>query len=366
MDLNTSAQTTGTSMRESPEPAGWDTYRAAVRAELDDEVGAARRHPGILSNNFTTLWSRLEGTVAGGKWMRPRLVHFGFRAYAGADHQACARLGAAFEMLHAALLVHDDVIDRDFVRRGAPTVGALYRDEAAAVGFDRQDAEHAGHSASIIAGDLLLAGSIKLAATAGAAVGRTGDIVDVVHGAIQASAAGELDDLLFSLAPETVELDQILNMERLKTAAYSFEAPLHAGALLAGAPSDDAARLGGIGRRIGTAYQVIDDVLGTFGDPATTGKSVESDLRGGKRTVLTAFAASDSDFKAAWSAFRRGETAVAPVRAALQASGAEAHARSLAARLVAAALREAAGLGLDAARYAELESITHHVLYREQ
>ncbi|MGJ9403754.1 polyprenyl synthetase family protein [Arthrobacter sp. KK5.5] len=342
-----------------------EDYRAAVRRELEAEVRASRRHPGIASPNFETLWSRLEGTVAGGKWLRPRLVHFGFRAYGGTDHRSCARLGAAFEMLHAALLVHDDVIDRDFVRRGAPTVGALYRDEAALAGFGREEAEHAGHSASIIAGDLLLAGAVKLAATAGAAVGRTGEIVDVVHGAIQASAAGELDDLLFSLAPEAVELDQVLTMERLKTAAYSFEAPLHAGALLAGAEEADAARLGSIGRRIGTAYQVVDDVLGTFGDPATTGKSIESDLRGGKRTVLTAFASADPEFTAAWDAYRRSESGVAPVREALRASGAETRARALAAGLVSAALEEAAGLGLDPARHAELESIARHVLNRE-
>lgn len=349
-----------------PSDGGWPGYRDSVREVLADELSVARRRPGILSPNFGRLWARLEGTLEGGKWMRPRLVHYAYRAFGGDDQLACARLGASFEMLHASLVIHDDVIDRDFVRRGAPTVGALYRDDAAARGHGAADAEHAGHSASIIAGDLLLAGSIKLAATAGTGSSCGAEVVDIVHGAILASAAGELDDLLYSLDPESVDLDQVLNMERLKTAAYSFEAPLHAGALLAGASADDARQLGDVGRRIGTAYQVIDDVLGTFGRPEVTGKSAESDLRAGKRTVLTAYAAQHVAFQSELAAFRAGASTIDALRAALRETGAEAHAVDLAARLVAAALQQAENLRLEPALLDELAGICHHVLNREK
>ena len=187
-----------------------------------------------------------------------------------------------------------------------------------------------------------------------------------MHEAVFASAAGELEDLLFSLAPDAAELQEVLDMERLKTAAYSFEAPLKAGALLAGAAPAQAAALAGVGRRIGVAYQVVDDVLGTFGEPATTGKSVESDLREGKRTVLTAYAAGQVEFEAALAAFRRGEAGLDRVRQALRRGGAEAHALDLAAGLVSAALELTAALELDPPLRTELTRICNHILTRER
>lgn len=345
---------------------GWEAFRPAVEREVRDFFASSRRRARTLSPSFARLWEVLEESVAGGKWMRPRLVHLAYTAFGGTDPAACARLGAAFEVLHAALVVHDDVIDRDFVRRGRPTVGAVYRDQAAALGRAPAEAEHAGHSAAIIAGDLLLAGSLRLSAAAGGLHPAAGAVADVVHEAVFASAAGELEDLLFSLAPDAAELQEVLDMERLKTAAYSFEAPLKAGALLAGAAPAQAAALAGVGRRIGVAYQVVDDVLGTFGEPATTGKSVESDLREGKRTVLTAYAAGQVEFEAALAAFRRGEAGLDRVRQALRRGGAEAHALDLAAGLVSAALELTAALELDPPLRTELTRICNHILTRER
>ncbi|MET1035380.1 MAG: polyprenyl synthetase family protein, partial [Arthrobacter sp.] len=128
----------------------------------------------------------------------------------------------------------------------------------------------------------------------------------------------------------------------------------------------DARQLGDVGRRIGTAYQVIDDVLGTFGRPEVTGKSAESDLRAGKRTVLTAYAAQHDAFQAELAAFRRGASGVDALRGALRDTGAEAHAVDLAARLVAAALQQAENLRLEPALLDELAGICHHVLNREK
>jgi len=197
--------------------------------------------------------------------------------------------------------------------------------------------------------------------------GPDGDaVVDAVHGAVLAAAAGELDDLVYALAPGSADLAGVLEMEGLKTASYSFEAPLHAGALLAAGPSDDAVRLGAIGRRIGTAYQVVDDVLGTFGDPRVTGKSTESDLREGKCTVLVALASQDGGFRAASEAFHAGAADVEDLRGALRAAGAEHRAMELAAAMLATALEEARGLQLGSQPLAELDTICHHVLHRKK
>lgn len=343
-----------------------ERYLGKVRCVLADEQRAIRASPGLDSANYAVLCQRLETNLDGGKLTRPLLVHVSFRAFGGMDIGAAATLGAGFEMLHSALLMHDDVIDRDFIRRGAPNLGAVYRDDVLSLGHPGDTAEYAGHAASIIAGDILLAGSIRLAALAGMTTPNARAIIDVVHAALLASAAGELDDLLFSLSPASTPVSEVLNMERLKTAAYSFEAPLQAGALLAGAPQEVAARLGRLGRHIGTAYQIIDDVLGTFGDPAETGKSIESDLRSGKRTVLTAQAEGHHGFRQARDDFAAGFIGIDDLRQALADCGVEASARTLASHLVSSALQDAEGLELTPKVMQELTMIGNHVLNRRR
>jgi geranylgeranyl diphosphate synthase type II len=344
--------------------AAWTRFSAAVDAVIDGELEAARNRPGLASPRFARLLDGLAQSLRGGKRTRPYLVHIAFTGCGGGEPHRAVQLAAALELLHGALLLHDDVIDRDFVRRGAPTLGARYRSAASDLGHDDDVAEHAGHSASLIAGDLLLSGAVRLAAEAGAGSPHGAAVLDAVHGAVLAAAAGELDDLLFSLDPASTPVDGVLNMERLKTAAYSFEAPLQAGALLAGAPASTAHGLGALGRNIGTAYQVIDDVLGTFGDPGKTGKSIDSDLRSGKKTVLTSYAAGDPGFRAELRRYRAGHCGIDALRAALKASGAEEYARRLAADLVDSALRNAGALPLEPQLLEELTALCGHVVNR--
>ncbi len=110
--------------------------------------------------------------------------------------------------------------------------------------------------------------------------------------ALFASAAGELIDVDFSTTTDVPRVHDVVTMERFKTAVYSFECPLQAGAVLAGASESAVMVLGQFGREIGIAYQIVDDLLGVFGTEAETGKTTIGDLREGKRTVLIAYATS--------------------------------------------------------------------------
>ncbi len=342
----------------------WTRFSSLVDGELRDFVDKNRAQAGRISRSFPLMWDHIESALVGGKRLRPRMVHLAYTAFDGGELRRCATMAAAFELLHTALVVHDDAIDRDFVRRGQPTIGAHYRDHASDQGLSTPDAEHFGHSASIIAGDLLLAGALRLAGRAAAGLPQAEELTDTVHDAVFVSAAGELEDVLFSASTGQPDLQDVLDMESLKTASYSFEAPLKAGALLAGAGLHQADALAAIGRRIGVAYQIVDDVLGTFGEPGTTGKSAESDLREGKRTVLTAFAAEADGFDDLLAAFRRGEVEAGQVRSALKDCGADARAQGLARSLVDEALRDSRRLSLHSAARAELEGVCMHVLTR--
>lgn len=380
----TQPQHTGTAhLRDDAAVSGdhaWHAFREAVANELDSYFEGLRDSV-TQSPGFPMLRLRVREQVTGGKLLRPRLTHLAWRAFAGRTEPImrgetrnipdpdCVRLAASFELLHAALLVHDDVVDRDPVRRGRPTVGELYRRDAQNVGAPSNEAQHLGEAAAIIGGDLLLAGALRLATTCTADPARLQPVAAVVFDAVTASAAGELDDVLLSMhrfGSQHPVVQDILNMERLKTANYSFEAPLRAGALLAGANQDDAARLAHAGSRIGVAYQVVDDILGTFGDPRITGKSTEADLREGKATVLTAHGMKDGRARQVLADFAAGRASVAQVKTALADAGAETSAVELATELVAQAEDALDQLPLPDAERAELNSICHYVLHRRK
>ncbi len=111
------------------------------------------------------------------------------------------------------------------------------------------------------------------------------------------TAAGEFADVRLSLSIGAASVPESLAMEEKKTSAYSFALPLQAGAVLAGADNRTVDRLGEAGRVLGIAFQLVDDLLGVFGDPARTGKSATSDLRAGKQTPLLAHARSTTEWE---------------------------------------------------------------------
>ncbi|MER3390479.1 MAG: polyprenyl synthetase family protein [Microcella sp.] len=263
---------------------------AVVDAVLERFFSLSKKRAEPLGDHYQHLWGLLERNTQGGKRFRPRMVMAAYSGLGGTDLEAAAYVGASFELLHTALIVHDDVIDRDFVRRGIPNISGTYRDHAVDRGASVEIAEHRGVSAAVIAGDLALFNSYRLMERSGVAAEMRDRLLEVLDEAMFASAAGELIDVDFSIDPHTPVVDDILQMERLKTAVYSFEAPLQAGAILAGASEQIVATLGGFGREIGIAYQIVDDVLGVFGEESFTGKTTIGDLREGKRTVLIAFA----------------------------------------------------------------------------
>ncbi len=266
-----------------------DGRQTHVDAVLARFFGVSRRRAEPLGDEYVRLWDRLEANTIGGKRFRPRMVLAAYESLGGRDREAAACVGAAFELLHTALIVHDDVIDHDFVRRGVPNISGSYRDAARAAGAPDAVAEHRGMSASVIAGDLALMGAYRLIDRSGADDATRAELLDVMDDALFASAAGELIDVDFAWTPDMPDVDRILQMERLKTAVYSFECPLQAGAILAGAPPETIATLGDFGRDMGIAYQLVDDLLGVFGREEETGKSASGDLREGKRTVLVAY-----------------------------------------------------------------------------
>jgi len=303
-----------------------------VEAALDEFFTRSGRRARIHGPGYVRLWRDLQESTSGGKLVRPQLVISTYEGLGGTAGDSVACVGAAFELLHTALIVHDDVIDRDFVRRGKPNISGKYRDLAVSNGADSATAEHHGMSAAVVAGDLALFYSYRLIDHSGIPDSIRTPLLELMDEALFASAAGELLDLDYSGAVSIPTVANILEMARLKTAVYSFEVPLKAGAVLAGATAEVIDALGEFGREIGTAYQIVDDLLGVFGDPVATGKSATSDLREGKRTVLVAHAAASdlwTQIAPLFGSAGLSDGEADKLRHVLDASGARSYAESL-------------------------------------
>ena len=255
-----------------------------------------------IGSDYEALIAGLEEFVlSGGKRLRPAFAYWGWRAVSSKDADAqMLLLFSALELLHASALVHDDVIDSSATRRGRPTTHILF----AALHRDRQwhgPADQFGMSAAILIGDLALAWADDIVA----GVDLPPDAYHRVRRVwtdIRTEVLGGqyLDIVAEASADESIAAAMAVNT--YKTASYTVSRPLQLGAAAAADRPDVQALFHEVGNDLGIAFQLRDDVLGVFGDPAVTGKPSGDDLRSGKRTVLLATAvelADESDATAA-------------------------------------------------------------------
>lgn len=340
-----------------------------VDVVLERFFSLAKTRAAPFGPKYVKLWESLEANTTGGKRFRPRMVMAAYQALGGTDLDAAASIGAAFELLHTALIVHDDVIDNDFTRRGLPNIAGTYRDLAVESGSNDRVAEHRGISAAVIAGDLALFNAYRLIDSSGVDDVVRRRLIEVMDEALFASAAGELFDVEYASGGPMPLVDDILEMERLKTAVYSFECPLQAGAILAGASETVIATLGDFGREIGIAYQLVDDVLGVFGVATATGKTTIGDLREGKRTVMIAYAKGTPEWASIENLIGKddlSETEASSVRAVLISCGAKAFAEGLATYYANRAVARLAEPHIPAELRDELAPVAESVLGRDK
>ncbi|GAB3212688.1 polyprenyl synthetase family protein [Marinactinospora thermotolerans] len=238
-----------------------------------------------------TVVDRLRSFILdGGKRIRPLFAWWGWRAAGGArggpQAETMLRAAGALELVQACALVHDDVMDRSPLRRGAPALHAAHarshRDNAW-----EGDSERYGDALAILTGDLALVWADDMLDDAGLSPAQRAAARPAWQAMRTEMMAGQFLDVHGQARRDPSEF-AALRIARLKTAAYSVERPLHFGAAIAGAAPEVVAALRGYGGDVGTAFQLRDDLLGVFGDPATTGKPAGEDLSEGKRTLLLA------------------------------------------------------------------------------
>jgi geranylgeranyl diphosphate synthase type I len=290
--------------------------------------------------------------MAGGKRLRPAFCYWGFRATGAGHTDGIVEAASAFELLHTFAIVHDDIMDSATERRGQPaTVVSLGPERALLV----------GDLALVLADDAFWGAELPPEAlTAG-----------FEHFTLMREQviAGQYMDI--EAHGQTIDESHARAIAVLKSGSYSVEHPLLIGARLAGGNESLLDALSRFGRPLGEAFQLRDDLLGVFGDPGTTGKPVDSDIREGKRNVLFAKAlamSSEEDRALLLARWGTGsdlsDDAVAELRAVLERSGARAATESLIDALTAEATVALESVQIPAPVRIELERLTDAAVTR--
>ncbi|MBV1854901.1 polyprenyl synthetase family protein [Catellatospora tritici] len=309
----------------------FDTALARFLNHRADELGTIENQtPDTPASGLTEAMTLIRRFVlADGKRLRPLFCYWGWRAAAPereldpAAEEAVISAAAALELFHSFALIHDDLMDASDLRRGEPTLHRAFTGVPPLRGA-AADRERLAASLAILAGDLCAMWSDQMFEEAGADPGRVAAARRWLALMRSEVMVGQYLDL--TVASGSLPLaEQVI---RYKTARYTVTRPLQIGAALAGAAADLLDGFERFGDPLGAAFQLRDDLLGVFGQPEQTGKSIVDDLREGKPTVLIGLALARADtaqtrtITTLYGRADLGERGAQRLRAAIAATGA--------------------------------------------
>ncbi|MEY2847451.1 MAG: hypothetical protein RI885_116 [Actinomycetota bacterium] len=284
-----------------------------VQTDIDLFLDSREHALSAIAPDLAPFIGYSRDLLRGGKRFRALFCYWGWQAVDGRaaafdplgddvddarsrDLESVVRAASALELFHAAALVHDDIMDNSDTRRGLPAAHRRFESLHDDAGWDGSPSAF-GRSAALLLGDLLLSWSDELfdAGIRGLSDSDASSAARAEFNRMRTEVtAGQyldiLDERSWRSHPEDALLARAHRVIVYKSAKYSIEAPLVIGASLAGASPAQISTLRDFGLPLGIAYQLRDDLLGVFGDPAVTGKPSGDDLREGKRTVLIAMA----------------------------------------------------------------------------
>jgi geranylgeranyl diphosphate synthase type I len=314
-------------------------YKGQLEPFLDAYFGAKIDEASKVHPEAVVLSEGVRRFIRnGGKRVRPAFAYSAYVASGGRSLEAILYASAALEVLHAWALIHDDIIDNANLRHGKPSVHKVFED------FHRKralsgSAGKFGTDAAILVGDLALTFADELLNTApfpAERIRRAKEYYDLMKKQV---IFGEYLDVVAPLKKQVTERD-LLTILEYKTAKYTVERPMHIGAVLAGAEEDTLRIFSSYAVPLGQAFQIQDDIMGTFSNEAKIGKPVDSDIKEGKRTllVLKAYEFSKGAEKRLLDAVlgnqSAGEAEIEAARQIMRSSGALEYSQELAYKLI--------------------------------
>ncbi len=270
-------------------------YQARINSELEKFFDKKIQRVKGISPHIIELTKNLrEFTLRDAKRIRPILLIFGYKCIKDPKNESdILKAALAAELMESFLLIHDDIIDNDSIRRKKPTLHKIYEERSKRYNTDHT---HFGKSMAIIGGDILATLGSEILLSTNFKDSLKLKAIEKFNRVVINTGFGELLDVISEVDNKISEKD-ILKIHELKTAKYTIEGPLHIGAILAGAKEKHLSILSKYAIPLGKAFQIQDDILGMYGDQKKTGKPVGSDLKEGKKTLLILKALEKSNLK---------------------------------------------------------------------
>ncbi len=337
-----------------------------IEKELHAYVGSINKLYAL--NKFSpTLFKNIKEFICrDGKRVRPILFCIGYLGFSKGNSapQGLYRSALSLELLHDFMLVHDDIIDKSDKRRGKPAMHTLLK-----CSLNNKKVKFNGQDLAIVAGDVMYAMALDafLAVRANSRC-KEGALRKLFLAALY-TGSGEFIELLLGIKPiKDVTQKDIYKIYDYKTANYTFASPLTMGAELAGANPGQIKKLHAYGMLLGRAFQIKDDIIGTFGNVKETGKSNLTDIQEAKRTLLVWYAFNHANFKdrriitRIMQADSASKTDLNKMRSMIVSSGALAYAQNQIKHLYAQAQKQIRGLKMKQKYRQGLDNFSQKIL----
>ncbi len=259
-------------------------YKAKVDAHLTSSVLSLRKEWNAHPWTEDAL-TRISKFAVAGKTVRGSLVVYTYNLFRKETPDVVWDVASAMELFQSGLLIHDDIMDRDTIRRSMPTLHSQYEQFAASQ--KGSDVSHFGESQAINLADLCYFIGFRLLSSAGPAV------THMVTTELSVVALAQMQDVAGGHLTKTYEKNDVIDLYRHKTARYTFSMPMMAGAIMAGTDTRVQSSFERLGESLGLLFQIRDDELNATGDTDVTGKSAGSDATNHKQTLSSVLAASE-------------------------------------------------------------------------
>ncbi|MBA3758720.1 polyprenyl synthetase family protein [Candidatus Saccharibacteria bacterium] len=255
------------------------TYSKHIQQTTLQQYGSSAR---LVTDSYLDILER------GGKRIRGSLVMLGYEMSGGKNREMILQAARAIEMIHAYMLIMDDIQDRSLTRRGGPTAPVML------AGYHRKnhlagDAGHFGIALSLNAMGIGNHAAQMILANLNAPEVLRLNVISILNRSLVVTAHGQTNDIMNEVVA-TVDEEAVERVLEWKTAHYTFLNPLHVGMVLAGADCQATDAITDYAIHAGKAFQITDDIMGIFGSEFESGKSPMDDMREGKRTVLSVYA----------------------------------------------------------------------------
>lgn len=259
-------------------------YKQLINQHITDHFIEYKRTFGDIGITSKIALDRLELFSHGGKGVRGGLFILSANMFGTKTDTTLVDIAATLELLQASLLIHDDIMDNDLVRRGSPSLFAQYIENGKHI--KAEDPLHYGRSMGICIGDIGFFIAMNITQQAVQNHEQKNKFLALLQKELIIVGLAQIDDVTFAAGKQIPTTQEILNMYLYKTAHYTLSLPLSLGAIITNQSDETIKQVEQLGEHLGIIFQLKDDEIGVMSNEQTIGKPIGSDLRENKKTIL--------------------------------------------------------------------------------